>query len=47
MLDAAHTWRAQNLTIVGDPFARPLLFELDANAAAGTSPASSGSAPQA
>jgi fatty-acyl-CoA synthase len=32
MLDAAHTWRAQNLTIVGDPFARPLLFELDANA---------------
>ena len=29
MLDAAHQWRGTSLTIVGDPFARPLLEALD------------------
>lgn len=31
MLDAAHRWRASTLTIVGDPFGRPLLEALDAD----------------
>jgi fatty-acyl-CoA synthase len=31
MAAAIHTWRAANLTIVGDPFARPLAEALDAD----------------
>jgi fatty-acyl-CoA synthase len=31
MAEAIHTWRAANLTLVGDPFARPLAEALDAD----------------